>query len=61
MGWLDKLEQEAHWIPVTERLPKENYLDDGYLTRQAIQSLSENYAKSQLALWYQQEKNRCSS
>ena len=38
--------------------PVPNYLDDGYLTRQAIQSLSENYAKSQLALWYQQEKNR---
>ena len=22
---------EPHWIPVTERLPKENYLDDGYV------------------------------
>ena len=22
---------EPHWIPVTERLPEENYLDDGYV------------------------------
>ena len=31
MGWLDKLEEESHWIPVTERLPKEdgNYLVSG--------------------------------
>ena len=31
MGWLDKLEEEAHWIPVEQDLPKENYLDDGYV------------------------------
>ena len=23
MGWLDKLEEEAHWIPCSEGLPKE--------------------------------------
>lgn len=27
MGWLDKLEEEAHWIPVTEDTPTE---DDDY-------------------------------
>ena len=26
-----KEDAEPHWIPVTERLPKENYLDDGYV------------------------------
>jgi hypothetical protein len=24
MGWLDKLEEEAKWIPCSERLPKDN-------------------------------------
>ena len=25
------LKNVPHWIPVTERLPEENYLDDGYV------------------------------
>ena len=28
---LMSLKPEPHWIPVTERLPEENYLDDGYV------------------------------
>ena len=28
---LMSLNPEPHWIPVTERLPEENYLDDGYV------------------------------
>ena len=28
---LKESQSEPHWISVTERLPKENYLDDGYV------------------------------
>ena len=32
--WVNRqptIQPEPHWIPVTERLPEENYLDDGYV------------------------------
>lgn len=52
---------EPHWIPVTERLPKENYLDDGYVEPSQPVLVYMNYHTCKISRYWGHRKSKGTS
>lgn len=55
------IQPEPHWIPVTERLPKENYLDDGYVEPSQPVLVYMNYHTCKISRYWGHRKSKGTS